>query len=310
MRIVFLGSPAFAVPSLEALAAHYRVVGVVTQPDRPAGRGRRLRPPAVRLAAHRLGLPILQPARLATPEALAAIRSWTPDLIVVAAFGQLLRTSLLDLPRLGCLNVHASLLPRWRGASPVQAAILAGDATTGVSLMRMDPGLDTGPLLAQRSVPIAPDDTGGSLASRLAELGAALLLETLPGYVSGSVQPTPQDDSHSTHAPLLRKTDGALSPTDPALVLARKVRAYDPWPGTYIEWQGRRLAVLAAHPAATDEPQPPGAAVPAGDRPAISTADGLLVLDRVQPVGKKPMPGEAFLRGNRDFLGSSISTPA
>jgi len=310
MRIVFLGSPDFAVPSLEALAAHYSVVGVVTQPDRPAGRGRRLRPPAVRLAAHRLGLPILQPPHLATPEALAAIRSWTPDLIVVAAFGQLLRTSLLDLPRMGCLNVHASLLPRWRGASPVQAAILAGDSTTGVTLMRMDPGLDTGPLLAQRSIPIAPDDTGGSLAARLADLGAALLLETLPGYVAGSVQPTPQDDSRSTHAPLLRKAHGALSPTDPALLLARKVRAYDPWPGTYVEWQGRRLAVLAAHPAPSSEPQPPGAAVLAGDRPAITTIDGLLVLDRVQPVGKKPMPGEAFLRGNHDFLGSLISTPA
>jgi methionyl-tRNA formyltransferase len=310
MRIVFLGSPDFAVPSLEALAAHYRVVGVVTQPDRPAGRGRRLRPPAVRLAAHRLGLPVVQPPRIATPEALGAIRSWTPDLIVVAAFGQLLRTSLLDLPRLGCLNVHASLLPRWRGASPVQAAILAGDATTGVTLMRMDAGLDTGPLLAQRSIPVAPDDTGGSLAARLAELGAALLLETLPGYVSGSVQPAPQDDSRSTHAPLLRKTDGALAPTDPAILLARKVRAYDPWPGTYVDCQGRRLAVIAAHAAPSSEPQPLGVAVLAGDRPAITTTDGLLVLDRVQPVGKKPMPGEAFLRGNRDFLGSTIATPA
>jgi methionyl-tRNA formyltransferase len=309
MRIVFLGSPDFAVPSLEALASHYHVIGVVTQPDRPAGRGRRLRPPAVRLAAHRLSLPVVQPPRLASPEALDAIRSWAPDLIVVAAFGQLLRTSLLDLPRLGCLNVHASLLPRWRGASPVQAAILAGDATTGVSLMRMDPGLDTGPLLAQRAIPIAPDDTGGSLAARLAELGAALLLETLPGYVSGSVQPTPQDDSRSTHAPLLSKADGALDPTDPAVLLARSVRAYDPWPGTYVDWQERRMAILAAHAAPALEHQPPGVAVLAGDRPAITTTDGLLVLDRVQPVGKKPMTGEAFLRGNRAFLGSTITTP-
>lgn len=309
MRIVFLGSPEFAVPSLEALAAHYSIVGVVTQPDRPAGRGRRLRPPAVRLAAHRLGLPIIQPPRLAAPESLSAIRAWAPDLIVVAAFGQILRTSLLDLPRLGCLNVHASLLPRWRGASPVQAAILAGDITTGVTLMKMDPGLDTGPVLAQRSIPIAPDDTGGSLAARLADVGAALLLETIPGYVAGSVLPTPQDESRTTHAPLLHKSLGALSPTDSAGLLTRKVRAYDPWPGTYIEWRGRRLAVLAAHQASASEAQPPGVAVLHGDHPAITTSDGLLVLDRVQPVGKKNMPGEAFLRGNSDFLGSLIAIP-
>ena len=213
MRLVFLGSPDFAVPSLQGLAAHYRIAGVVTQPDRPAGRGRRLRPPAVRLAAHRLSLPVLQAGRLSEPEALAAVRAWAPDLIVVVAFGQLLRPAILDLPRWGCLNLHASLLPRWRGASPVQAAILAGDPTSGVTVMRMDPGLDTGPILSQRAVPLSTTETGGSLSARLADLGAALLLETLPGYLSGSVQPSSQDHERATQAPLLRKSDGRLQPS-------------------------------------------------------------------------------------------------
>lgn len=310
MRLVFLGSPDFSVPSLEALAAHYKVVGVVTQPDRPAGRGRRMTSPPVRLAAHRLGIPVLQPARLSAPEALAALREWAPDLIVVAAFGQLLRSPVLDLPRHGCLNIHASLLPRWRGASPIQAAILAGDAETGVSLMKMNQGLDTGPLLASRSVTLAPDETGGSLSLRLASLGASLLLETLPGYVSGSVVPIPQDESRATSAPRLRKADGALSPAASALHLARMVRAFDPWPGTHIQWEGVRLAVLSAHTAQAGGPFRPGQVVATAGSPGMVTIDGLLVLDRVQPEGKKPMSGAAFLRGSPTFLGATLDAGA
>ena len=310
MRLVFLGSPEFAVPSLEGLAAHYQVVGVVTQPDRPAGRGRRLRPPAVRVAAHRLALPVIQPGRLSDPEALAALRAWAPDVIVVVAFGQLLRPAILDLPRWGCLNVHASLLPRWRGAGPIQACILAGDTDSGVTVMRMDPGLDTGPILSQRSVPLAADETGGSLSARLADLGAALLLETLPGYISGSIRPTSQDDSRATHAPLLHKTDGHLLPIEPAEPLARKVRAFDPWPGTFIEWSGGRLGLLAAHAETSGPTATPGQLLSAGGRPAVATVDGLLVLDRVQPVGRRPMTGEAFLRGSHGFLGASLTPPA
>lgn len=307
MQIVFLGSPSFAVPALEALAAHYRIVGVVTQPDRPAGRGRRLQSPPARLAAHRLGIPVLQPPRLSHPDALATVRNWAPDLIVVAAYGQILRPAILDLPRLGCLNVHASLLPRWRGSSPIQAALLAGDASTGVTIMKMDPGLDTGPILSQREIPLGGSETGGSLSARLAELGAALLLETLPGYISGSIQPVPQDETRSTHAPLLRKSDGYLSPDQPAVQLERKVRAFDPWPGTYVEWPGGRLAVLAAHAAEDAEPAKLGRLVLADGRPALTTIDGRLVMDRVQPVGKKPMSGDAFLHGARGVLGSTVS---
>ncbi|OGT27266.1 MAG: methionyl-tRNA formyltransferase [Gammaproteobacteria bacterium RBG_16_66_13] len=309
MRLVFLGSPEFAVPSLEALAAHYRVAGVVTQPDRPAGRGRRLRPPAVRLAAARLGLQVIQPRRVSDAEALEAIRKWAPEAIVVVAFGQLLRPSILDLPRWGCLNVHASLLPRWRGASPIQATILEGDPTTGVTVMKMDAGLDTGPILAQRSVPIAPDETGGSLSTRLSSLGAALLLETLPGLQAGSIKPTPQQEEQATHAPLLRKSDGALDPTEPAERLARKVRAYHPWPGTFLNLDRSRLGVLSAHAAPALRDVPVGQVVQLERAPAVSTVQGYLVLDRVQPEGKKPMTGAAFLLGSRDFVGTTLRSP-
>ncbi|MBM3122361.1 MAG: methionyl-tRNA formyltransferase, partial [Chloroflexi bacterium] len=189
VRIAFLGSPEFAVPTLEALASAHEVVGVVTQPDRPAGRGRVSTPPPVKAAALRLGLPVLQPPRLRAPEATAELARWTPGLIIVAAYGQILRPEVLELPLHGCLNVHASLLPRWRGASPIPAAILAGDLVTGITIMQMDAGMDTGGILAQAPLDIGPDDNAGSLTSRLASLGAALLLDTLPGYMDGRVKP-------------------------------------------------------------------------------------------------------------------------
>ena len=175
-RIVFMGSPGFALPTLKALADHFPVVGVVTQPDRPAGRGRHLQPPPVKTLAQSMGLPLIQPQRLQDPDAMARLRAWAPELIVVAAFGQILRPEVLNLPPYGCLNVHASLLPRWRGAAPVQAAILHGDPETGVTIMKMDPGLDTGPIISQRATRIGSEDTGGALSDRLARLGAQLLL--------------------------------------------------------------------------------------------------------------------------------------
>jgi len=189
LRIVFMGSPDFAIPSLNVLAENYTVVGVVTQPDRPAGRGRDLTPPPVKVLAQQHGLPFIQPDKLRQPEALEQLRLWHPDLIVVAAFGQILRTEVLDLPKWGCLNVHASLLPCWRGAAPVQAAILHGDDQTGITLMRMDPGVDTGPIISQRALSILPQDTAGSLGKRLAVLGAELLIETLPAYLNGQIIP-------------------------------------------------------------------------------------------------------------------------
>lgn len=309
MRVVFLGSPDFALPTLEALASRFTLVGVLTQPDRPAGRGRTLASPPVKQAALRLGLPVLQPPRLRAPEATGALAEMHPDLIIVAAYGQILRAEVLELPPHGCINVHASLLPRWRGASPVPAAIRAGDLETGVTIMRMDAGMDTGPVLAQQAMPLAPSDTGGSLLARLARLGATLLLETLPTYLAGMLDPVPQDEGQATHAPLLRKEDGRLDFSRPAVELERQVRAYDPWPGSFLEWDGRRLAVLRAS-ASVAPGEDIGAVTRRGLFPAIGTARGLLVLDLVQPAGRKPVAGDAFLRGTPDFANARVKLKA
>ena len=295
-----MGSPDFAVPCLEALAGSYPVVGVVTQPDRPAGRGGSLRPPAVKEAALRLGLPVIQPEKLRQPEALEQLARWAPDVIVVAAFGQILRPNVLDLPRYGCVNVHGSLLPRWRGAAPLQAAILAGDRETGITIMKMDPGVDTGPILSQRALPIAADETGGSLFVRMAQLGADLLLETLPRYLAGELGPRPQPEQGATYAPMLKKEDGLLDLTRPAVELERRVRAMHPWPGAYFVWQGQPVKVLRA---VLREQASPGAGrrLVVDGLPALGTGEGLLLLQEVQPAGKKPMPGKAFLAGARDW---------
>ena len=299
-RLVFMGSPDFAVPALEALAAHYTLVGVVTQPDRPAGRGGILKPPAVKATALRLGIPVIQPEKLRNPEALSQLRAWAPNLIVVAAFGQILRPDVLDLPKWGCINIHGSLLPRGRGAAPIQAAILAGDQETGITIMKMDPGVDTGPLLSQRAIPISPQDTAGTLFEKLAPLGADLLLETLPRYLSGELQPQPQPVEGVTYASMLKKEDGLLDFTQPAVALERRVRAFNPWPGTWFEWNGGQIKVLRAR---VWDAITPGA----GDRlvhegyPAIGTGAGLLILEDLQPAGKKPMSGKAFLAGDREW---------
>src|SRR5512133_3549715 len=208
IRIVFMGSPDFAVPSLRALAERYHVVGVVTQPDRPAGRGRVLTPPPVKVLAQELGIPTIQPEKLKEPEAQAALQEWAPDLIVVTAFGQILRKSVLALPRYGCVNVHASLLPRWRGAAPIQAAILNGDTHSGATIMILDPGIDTGPILAQEAMEIRADDTAETLGQRLSEAGADLLIRTLPGYLDGTLQPKPQPEEGATYAAMISKEEG------------------------------------------------------------------------------------------------------
>jgi methionyl-tRNA formyltransferase len=299
-RIVFMGSPDFALPTLRALASHFHVVGVVTQPDRPAGRGRVLTPPPVKILAESLGLPVIQPERLRQPEAFAQLQAWKPDLIVVAAYGQILRQNVLDLPSYGCINVHASLLPRWRGAAPIQAAILHGDRETGVTIMKMDAGVDTGPILSQRREPIYPDDNAESLGKRLAELGAQLLLETLPDYLEGKLRPQPQDENLATYAPMLKKEDGYLDWHQPAEFLARKVRAYAPWPGAFLNYAGGPLKVLKAH-AVASETLAPGQRGVLENQPALGTIQGCLVLDEVQPAGRRIMSGQDFLRGARDW---------
>jgi methionyl-tRNA formyltransferase len=298
--VVFMGSPEFALPSLRALAGHYPIVGVITQPDRPAGRGKWMTPPPVKALAEELGLPVMQPERLKAPEAMQQLRQLAPDLIVVVAFGQILRTDVLNLPKFGCINVHASLLPRWRGAAPIQAAILAGDTWTGVTIMRMDAGVDTGPILSQKGIPIMPDDTAGFISQRLAGLGSELLIETLPGYLSGELQPQPQSETGTTYAPILKKEDGLLDFSRPAEELARRVRALNPWPGAFTPWQGQPLKVLRAH-AADDATSEPGKHLVHERLPGIGTRQGILVLDEVHPAGKKPMPGSDFLRGTRNW---------
>ena len=299
-RIVYMGSPDFAVPTLEALARQFPVVGVVTQPDRPAGRGRKLTPPPVKTLAQNLGIPVVQPQKLRTdPAAKDQIRSWAPTVMVVAAFGQILKTDVLEMAPFGSINVHASLLPRWRGVSPIQAALINGDTETGITIMKMDEGIDTGDILTQRAIPIHPEDTGGSLFEKLSQLGAELLVETLPGYLDGKIKPRPQGESSTPYVSMIKKSDGALNFDEPAETLARKVRAYSPWPGTFIQFKGKPLKIHAAVAVAT--PAKPGVLTTFEGLPALGTADGLLVLHQVQPAGKKVMPGETFLRGVRDW---------
>jgi methionyl-tRNA formyltransferase len=300
-RIVFMGSPEFALPTLKALATNYNVVGVVTQPDRPAGRGRGLKTPAVKELAVELGLSVIQPQRLKEPEAMEQLKRWEPQLVVVAAFGQILRPEVLDLPSSGCLNVHASLLPRWRGAAPVHAAILHRDSHTGITIMKMDPGLDTGPILSQHSIPISPEDTTGSLTPRLAELGAALLVQTIPGYLAGDIKPEPQDESLATYAPMIKKAEAELDFDQPAESLERRVRAFNPWPGAYTTWGGNILKIHRAHTAQCTAAKPGETTIHEG-LPAFGTGNGILVIDELQPAGKRAMPGEVFLHGAKDWV--------
>jgi len=300
IRIVFMGSPDFAVPALKLLAARFKVAGVMTQPDRPAGRGRILVAPPVKVTALKLGLPVLQIEKIRQPEVIQQLANMKPDVIIVAAFGQILRQEVLDLAPFGCVNIHASLLPRWRGAAPIQACILADDPETGISIMKLDAGVDTGPVLSQRRIAIDPEDTGGSLFEKLASLGGDLLLDTLPDYLSGKIKPQPQEGEKSTYAPMLKKEDGLLDLNQPAEILARRVRAFNPWPGTFLVMNETLLKVHAAHSQAGDSS--PGKRRIIDGKPALTTGDGLLVLDEVQASGKRSMPGRMYLSGARDWL--------
>ena len=299
-KIIFMGTPDFALPTLRALAKTFTVVGAVTQPDRRAGRGKKLAPPPVKVLAGELEIPVFQPENINTSAALEHLTAWDADVMVVAAFGQILSPQVLTLPPHGCLNVHASLLPRWRGASPINAAILHGDAETGVTIMKMGKGLDSGPILSQRSIPIQAEDTAGSLFETLSQMGANLLVETIPPYLEGKLLPRPQDNAQTTYAPLLGKKDGELDFSLPAETLARRVRAFYPWPGTYTHWKGQRFKIHQAHAVGVTTPGV-GVFTTYEDFPAIGAKDGLLVLDKVQPAGKRAMNGDIFLRGAKDW---------
>ena len=297
-----MGSPDFSLPTLRALADTYDVLGVVTQPDRASGRGRELKPPPVKLLAQELDIPVIQPEKLRQAEAMEQLRLWNPDLIVVAAFGQILKKDVLYLPRFGCINVHASLLPRWRGAAPINAAILHGDEETGITIMKMDVGLDTGPILTQRSIPLTREDTAGSVFEKLSHLGADLLIDTLPDYLSGKIEPVPQPEEGMTYAPMLKKEEGKLDFTHPADELERRVRAFNPWPSASIDFDGTLLKIHRAHVEAGEAEM--GQRLIYRDQPAVGAGNGLLVLDEVQPAGKKSMSGKSFLAGARHWAQS------
>jgi methionyl-tRNA formyltransferase len=314
LRLVFMGTPEFAVPSLEALmhlgaisGCATRVVGVFTQPDRPAGRGQRVSVSPVKAAAASAAIPVFQPAKLRRPDAFALLASLEPDLIVVAAYAQILSRSVLDLPRFGCLNVHGSLLPKYRGASPIQAAILDGAEATGISIMLMDEGLDTGPVLAQVETHIHQRDTSATLSDKLAVLGARLLAATIPRWVEGAITPQPQDAEHASISQRLRKTDGEIDWSKPAEHIVLQVRAMNPWPGAYSFLDDTLLKVIEARATPYEaRPERLGTVVQTGNGPAVSAGDGVVVLDTVQPAGKRPMSGADWLRGAPRALGSVL----
>ncbi len=312
MRLVFMGSPEFAVLPLEYLVRnHWHVVAVYTQPDHPAGRGRALLPSPVKRKAAAWKLPVVQPASLKRPEAVVELESFHPDVIVVAAFGQILPHSVLAIPRYGCLNIHPSLLPRSRGASPVAAAILAGDEFTGVSIMLMDEGLDTGPVLAQAQIPIAGMDTSGTLASKLSRIGAQLLLEVLPRWLGGELTPRPQDEALASYYRPISKEAGEIDWQLAATSIWRRVRAYSPWPGCYTSWQGKRLKIIEAVPLPGEEGVRVGQVVAlAGGEAApafgVTTGEGILGVLKLQLAGKRVTGAADFLRGQRGFVGAQL----
>ena len=305
-RIVFMGTPSFAIPCLQNLIERHRIVGVVTQPDRPSGRGRELQESPVKQIANELGLPIMQPISMKSETVLKQIEEWRPTVIVVVAFGQLLPESLLDLPPSGCINVHASLLPKWRGAAPIPAAILAGDHETGISIMKLDQGLDTGPVYQQSFHLINRLTTSRALSQCLSELGAELLANTLPDIVSGTLHPKEQKHELATYAPKIRKSDGEIDWRKPATLIERQLRAYDPWPGSFSTWYDQRLII---HGGKVQEVNwKPGYVNMFCNSLAIGCGEGLLLPEKLQLAGKRVRNTEEFIRGNPDIVGAQLDS--
>ncbi|MGC4117152.1 MAG: methionyl-tRNA formyltransferase [Myxococcales bacterium] len=291
-----MGTPDFAVPSLEACTQLGEVVLVVTQPDKPKGRGQELSAPPVKQWALAHGLPVKQPEKLKATRFHEELSPLAPDVVVVAAYGKILPPELLAVPRHGCVNVHGSLLPRWRGAAPIQRSVASGDPTTGVCLMVMEAGLDTGPVFARREIPIEATDTGGSMHDKLAKLGAEALLVELPAYLAGQRPPVAQDHAAATLAPMLKKEEGALDFSQPARVLEARMRGFTPWPGAYTHLNGKLLKVLAAR-VGSGKGIPGEVLVATNDGIEIACGDGSLVLTEVLPEGKRAMSAAQFLSG-------------
>lgn len=310
LRVVFMGTPAFAIPALDALSdASCEIVGVYTQPDRRAGRGRRLAASPVKQAAIERGLPVFQPASLRRDaESREHIASLKPDVIVVVAYGLFLPAKTLAIPPLGALNIHPSLLPKYRGPSPVASAILQGNTTSGVTLMLLDEGMDSGPIIAQRETPIGTEETAETLTARLFEMGARLLVDTLRQWRAGEMAATPQVEADATITSLLSRQDGAIDWTRSADYIARQVRAFHPWPGTFTHWNGRQLKVHSATVVDTDASGAPGTVVELPQGVGVATSDGALLLRRVQMEGRQAQDIDDFARGYRDFVGSMLGS--
>jgi len=308
LRIVFFGTPEFAVPSLRALLAGIDpVVAVVCQPDKPAGRGQQLTAPPVKLVALEAGVPVLQPEKLRTPDFAEILRPLAPDLIVVAAYGKILPKTLLDLPRHGCINVHASLLPKYRGAAPIQWAILRGETETGITIMQMNERMDAGDILLQRATSIGADETYGELQGRLADLGAVVLIEALTQLRTGTLRPQAQRETEVTLAPMIKKDDGRIDWRQPAVHIARMVRAFNPRPSAFTHLDGKLLKIHRAHAVASMHARPPATVGPLDERRmSVATGDGLLVVDELQLEGRKRLSAVEFARGGTIKVGTVL----
>jgi methionyl-tRNA formyltransferase len=321
-RIIYMGTPQFAVPALEALIKGstpgvvlpegYEIVAVLTRPDKPTGRGRKIAFSPVKQAALQHGLPVWQPGSLKRPEHIEALAAFKADLYIVAAFGQILPQAVLDQPRYGTLNIHASLLPRYRGVSPISEAILQGDRETGVTIMLLDAGVDTGPILLKRGMPLSDEETTGSLTPKLAALGAQALIEVLPQWLAGTITPVPQAGQEASYTHMLRKEDGEISWQASAIELARKVRACTPWPGAYSHWCGKLVKIVSAQalPISLETAKTPavvGTVLLTNDKKlCVVTGEGLLMVTALQLEGKKAVTAAEFLRGYPRIVGAVL----
>lgn len=311
MRIAFMGTPQFSVPTLERLnSSEYEVMAVYTQPDRPSGRGKTASSTPVKRIAEKHGLSVFQPTSLRDEAEIERLAALSPDAIVVVAYGKILPQEILEIPKFGCLNIHPSLLPKYRGAAPVAAAILSGDEETGVSVMLMDSGMDTGPVLSQQNILIEPHDTTESLEAKLANVGADLLMKTLPEWIEQKLVPERQDNSKVIYTEQISKKDGEMNWLFSAVELERRVRAFYPWPGCFTYWQGKVLKILDAVALPGANLVDPGVVVALSQDPeipvGIGTGDGVLGICRIQIEGKKPNLSRDFLRGQRDFIGERV----
>lgn len=305
-RVVFMGTPEFAVPSLDALARTEEVILVVTNPDRPSGRGRALTAPPVKRDAQRLGIPVFQPEKARDPGSVARIAGERPELIVVVAYGQILPPSILDIPEYGCINVHASLLPRYRGAAPINWAIARGETVTGVTIMKMDPGMDTGPMLHVREMPIGEDDTAETMFPKLSSLGAQALIEALGNLREGTLAETPQDGNLATHAPMIKKEHGRIDWGKPAREVRDLVRGMTPWPSAFTDHDGKTLKILAA--SVREGKGSPGEILSvARDGVVVACGEEALLLGKVQPEGGRAMSSREYAQGRRVRKGDRLS---